>query len=137
MVTVVQTNHHLVLMRVALIHESLSLCAQSFCQSALSDAENKLFMGAFVWDPICVLPGGLSLRQHWSVSLRTSTHAVGRSSARHKKKIINRPFICFHTACIHEIRSDKDKNSLCLNLILNYFHICLFLWLGIELQMSL
>lgn len=55
----VQTNHYPLSSQMASINEppQAFLCLSpsahtGFCQSASSDAENKLVMGAFVWDPI-------------------------------------------------------------------------------------
>lgn len=69
-----------------------------FCQSALRGDENKLFTGSICLGSYMSSAWWSCLRQHWSVSLRTNSSAVRRSSGT--LEIINHPFICLHTLSV-------------------------------------
>lgn len=101
-----QMNHYIALMQTALIDEllhafpCLSASVHTWtCTPFFVRVHWVMLKTSSSWEHLsgilyvfCLVD---CLRQLWNVSLRTSTSVVGRSSTA--RKIINHPFICFHT----------------------------------------
>lgn len=102
------------------MHFNVHTCTCTTIVSQCSGAENNHFKGNSSGTlRFC----SSQLIQSWPALkriLRISTGVVGRSNP--PLKIIHHPFICFHM--LHVLmRSNKDNNLLCLDLIFNNFYI--------------